>query len=312
MSALNLPDRRIEKYLTNFSVAYKQGLYAADFVSPPFKVAKSSDKYLTYTKQDFRVINDKVVGREKAKEISLKSDESSYACEEYSQSDFISDRDLQNMDGVGTIRLKEDTIKHLKDSHMLSRENRVMAIAGSSSVVTQTSDLSAGWATSSSGTPVKNINTAQSTIESAIGIAPNRIILPFDVAMSMTQCDEWKDNFKYTSSSIQSLSQAVDALRNIGLEPLITGARGLSTYEGGASDPTWERLFNDKCLIFYAESNPTPRSMSFMYSPYTPGNFNKIESYRVNGERGTTYDIYTEIDELLVNASAAYLYTNLI
>ena len=93
---------------------------------------------------------------------------------------------------------------------------------------------------------------------------------------------------------------------------MITGARGLNTYEGGASDPAWERMFDQKVLIFYCEPNPTPRTMTFMYSPYTPGNINKVESYRVNGERGTRYEIYTEIDELLVNAEAAYLLTDVI
>ena len=91
---------------------------------------------------------------------------------------------------------------------------------------------------------------------------------------------------------------------------MITGIRGTSNYEIGTSDPTWELLFDEKVLIFYREPSPTPRSMTFMYSPYTVKD--QIESYRVNGERGLRYEIYEEIDELLVNEASAYLYYNVI
>lgn len=309
MATLQAHDRRIEKYLSNFALAYTQGTKIDDFVAPPFKVEKSSDKYLKWTKENFRIIDDKIKGRELAKEIELKCDEGTYTCEEYSQAAFISDRDLRNMNGVGTMRLKEDMTTQLKESHMNSREYRIVSIAGSTSLITSV-DISAAWATAASGTPVTNLKTGMKTIEGKIGKAPNRIVIPYDVAMDMSNCDEWQDNFKYTQSGLQSIQQAVDALRNIGLTPIISGSRGLSTYEGGASDPTWERMFDDKVLLFYCEPNPTPRSRTFMYSPYTVKD--QVESYRVNGERGTRYEIYTEIDELLVDAECGYLLYNLI
>ena len=42
--SLELADRRIETYLTNFSRSFKEPGYTADFIAPPFKVEKSSDK----------------------------------------------------------------------------------------------------------------------------------------------------------------------------------------------------------------------------------------------------------------------------
>jgi hypothetical protein len=310
MAAIPTVDRRIEKYLTNFAFSYKQGSWVGDFVAPPFKVAKSSDKYLVWTKNDFRVVNDKIKGRELAKEIELKTDEATYTCEEYSSAAFISNRDLRNMEGVGTIRLKEDTTKQLKLTHMTAREYRILSIAGNSSVVTQTADKAGAWATASSGTPVADMVTGMTTIEGSIGEPANRVIMPYDVAMKMSVTDEWRDYFKYNNSGFQNIRQVVDALRNIGLEPMITGARGLSTNEGGASDPEWERMFDQKVLLFRCEPNPTPRTNTFMYSPYTV--YQQVESMYLGRERGTEYTIYSEIDELMVNAEAGYLLTDVI
>jgi len=312
MAAVNVQDRRIEQYLSNFAVSYKQGERVADFIAPPFKVKKSSDKYLEWTKNNFRILDNKIKGREEGKEIDLKVDEGSYSCEEYETDAFISDRDIRNSEGVGTLRLKEDTIARMMDSHLDSREKRVADIAFSNSIVTQTSDKSAAWATVASGTPVADIITAAVTINDAAGVRPNAIVMGFNVAMAIIKTTEWKDYFRYDNSmgNKQAIWNAVEGLRNLGLQPMISGVRGLSTYEGTASDPTWETLISDSVLIFYRENVPTTRSMTFMSSPYTM--MNKVESWRIPGQRGTKYSVYEEVDELLINASCAYLYTNVI
>lgn len=311
MAAIPISDRRIEVYLTNFATAYKQGEWLADFIAPPFKVKKSSDKYTVRTKRDFRIYDNKIKGREKAKEIDIQVDEATYTCEEYSLSTFLSDRDLRNMEGVGTIRLKEDKIKHLVDQQMNSREKRVFDIVGSNSVITQTADKAGAWSTAASGTPVTDIITGMKSIETNSGMKPNAIIMSYEVAMTAITTDEWKDYFKYSGVGFdKGLWSAIDGLKHLGLEPRITGARGLSTYEGTSSDPAWELMFDEKTLIFYRETSPTPRSNTLMFSPFTE--YKKIESYRVNGERGTRYDIYEEIDELLVNAECGYLITDCI
>ena len=45
-----------------------------------------------------------------------------------------------------------------------------------------------------------------------------------------------------------------------------------------------------------------------MYSPFTL--MDRIERERIGGERGEEVRIFEEIDELLIDASAAYLWTN--
>jgi hypothetical protein len=84
--------------------------------------------------------------------------------------------------------------------------------------------------------------------------------------------------------------------------------RSLSTYEIGTSDPTSELISGvGKVLIFVREQNPTTESNCFMFSPYTVKD--QVKSWRKEDERGESGSIYEEIDELLVNAACAYLYT---
>ncbi|MBW3020781.1 hypothetical protein KY334_05770, partial [Candidatus Woesearchaeota archaeon] len=163
MSVQNLELKHIDVYLSNFARRYKTENDIADWVAPSFKVMRPSDKYLIYGKENFRVLDNKVTRRVAAKEIDVKADESTYSCEEYITASFVYDRDLLNIEKP--IRLKEEKTKQMKDSQMRSREYRVMAIASSPSVVTQTAAATGNWAVVASGTPVSDMVTGMTTIE---------------------------------------------------------------------------------------------------------------------------------------------------
>ena len=74
-------------------------------------------------------------------------------------------------------------------------------------------------ATVATGTPVADILTGVRTIYQSTGMKPNRIIVPMSVAIEAIKTDEWKDYFKYTTSS--NLWDFMAGLRNLGLEPRI-------------------------------------------------------------------------------------------
>ena len=308
MANVKVENRTLDRYLTNFIQRYTDGKACGDFIAPAFEVKISGDKYKIYGKANFRNYDNRIKGREKAKEVETYIDEGDYSCVEYSLAAFVEDKDVR--DSLDVPRLKEVKIQTTADAQMRSREKRILDVATSQSLVTQNDTPTNKWDNKSNGQPVDDILNAMVTIENSSAKTPNSIVMGLNVALKLVQTDSWKDYFKYTESGTKKIFSAVDGLRSIGLEPFITGVRGLNTNQGGASDPAWEKMIGENVIIFYREPRPTKESNTFMFSPFTK--MNSVEQYRVNGERGVRYEIYEEIDELLVNQYCAYLYYNVL
>jgi hypothetical protein len=294
-------------YLTNFATNYRLCNPVADFVAAPFRVKHQEGKYVEYDKTQFRIWDDKISGEETSKEIQWDVDESTYACEEYGMAKFVSDKKAAQ--AISVIKLKQDTTKMLKQFHALAREYRVNQIAGNNAIVTQTANIASAWNTAA-GTPITNIYTAIETVVNSTGcFRPNKIVLPMRVALKMIQTTEWTTQFRGTEVGFKNgLWSAVSGLRHMGLEPMLTNVQGLSEYKCTASDPTTESIWDDNVLVFYGENAPSLDSRTFMYSPYVK--MNQMYETRVPRRRGVYLDIYSDIDELLVDAQCAYLLTN--
>ena len=296
------------QFLSNFAVRHKLPHPVADFVAPKMQVKRSSDKYSQYTQDIYRVYDNAILGREEAKEIQWEVTEQPYSCDEYGLAKFVSDRKKRNSDTP--IAYDKDAVRYLKTYQAIAREYRVQQIGGNTGLIPSTA-IGAAWATPATGTPVADILAAMAQIDAQIAIPPNKILVPTQVALRMITCDEWKDYFKHTGEGFGSgLFSAISGLRHLGLEPMLTSVRGLSTSKGTTSDPTVEEMWSDNVLLFYSEPTPTLETMTFMYSPYTIAD--RISTSRPARKRGVFHDIYEEIDELLVNAYCGRILENCI
>ena len=300
----NLERKKTSNYLSNFILRYRSDTDTADFIAPPFKVQKSSDKYLVYGIRTNRIYDNKLMRRSPILEIDLEATESTYLCEEFALGAFVADRDLVDTDTV--VRIKEEKLQHTKDRQIAAREYRVYQIAASTALVPNAAATTI-WS-NVAAVPITDIRTACIAINNATGKNPNRIVMTYQAAMHMINTTEWKGMFQYTDTGFgRGLWSAIDGLRNLGLEPRITNSRGVSSYEGCSSDPDWDTMLGNKVLVFYAEPTPTRNSMTFMSSPFCWKD--KVMQWYSNRERGIKYEIMEYIDELLVAAGAGYLIT---
>ena len=224
---------------------------------------------------------------------------------------FVSDK--KKAQAVEPIKLDQDAVKFLKQFHALAREYRVNQIAGNAAIVTQTAAIAGAWNTAA-GTPITDILTGMGVVYNATaGFTPNRILMTVPVALKIIQTTEWQEYFKYRGdvpSTGDALFNAVSGLANLGLEVMLTSIHGLSEYKCTASDPHTESLWDDNVLLFYCEPTPSMETRTFMYSPYVVKD--QVFSTRVPRRRGVYHDIYSDIDELLVDASCGYLMTNVL
>lgn len=306
--------QNVNTFLTNFVQGYRQRTVStADFVAPPFQVKLEAGKYAEYNKSVFRVWDDKIIGDEEPKQIQWDVDENTYACEEYSMGKFVSNK--KKAQAIDPIRLDLDAVQMLARFHAKAREYRVNAIAGSEAIVTNHTHVASAWATPASAVPVQQILNAMADIVDKLpleefnpGDSRFRMLIPIKVGLTMIQSDDWKEYFVNHAQVDKALFSAVDGLRQMGIEPLMLSPQGLSEPKGSASDPKTESIWDDNVLLFFCEPNPTTESQTFMYSPYVAQNV--VTTTPAQRRRGVYHDIYSDIDELLVNSDAAHLLLN--
>lgn len=305
--AINRESIHTNQFLTNFATRYKSADGIADFIATPFKVNRPSDKYATFDQSWNRVYDAKISGREEGQEIQYGTGEGTYSCDEYELSKFVKYRDKRNADKP--FNLDKNAVKHLMNAMTLARDKRVVDIAFSASVVTATSVPAIKWDVAATGLPIEDMKTAIATINrNSAGRRPNKIVMNLDTALGISKTDNFKDYFKYTNSD--KLFEIMSALRNLGLEPKIYNDFGVNTNEGGASDPGVENMIGDKVLIFYDDGAPDTEAQTFMYSPFTLKSRYEVDTKKER--RGDKHFLYEEIDELLVDASCAYLFTDVL
>ena len=301
------PVVRLDRLLSNFALSYKLQNRVADFVAPPFGVARPVDKYAVFTKGNtFRVYDLEMSRGEEAKQTEIEHTDAYYQTKRYSNSTWIDDLDASNMDG--TWKLDYVKTKHILDIHRLAREQRVFKLATNAAIVTQTSSPSTAWS-AAGGTPISDILNAMDVVYKNSTVIPNAIIFPMSVALKAIQTAEWKDYFKRSDVGAPKLFDLTSGLRTIGLEPMIAGAFGVNTPMGSASDPGVEQLLGNNVILFHREQNPTLETRTFMYSPFCK-EMEVIKRFIFQERHGYSLECSSVVQELMVDPQCGYLLTN--
>ncbi len=170
-----LNDIHVDGTLTDFSLAYfqREGTYVGPSVFPTVNVAKRSDKYFTYTKNDLLRTDatKRAPGTESAvRTYKLSTD--SYHCERYSIAVDVPDESVANSDAALDA---EGDAARVTTQDIQIRMDKLWSTAAFTSGIWAT-ETSATW-NASTGDPIGDIATAITTIVKATGYRPNTLVL---------------------------------------------------------------------------------------------------------------------------------------
>ncbi len=232
-------DAHINAPLTNISVAHIQRTnFVADQVFPVVPVAKQSDSYYIFDRDDFYrdEARTRAPGTESAGGGFALSTASYNAVVEAYHKD-VDDQLRANADSV--LSLDSAATKFVTQKLMIRRERRFANSFFTTGV--WGTDITPGtlWSTTATADPQGDVETGKLAI-AATGFEANTLLLEARVLSKLRQCQQIKDQFKYTSSE----SITVDMLAGFfGLErvlvmnsvyqPAIEGATGAPTFIGG-------------------------------------------------------------------------------
>ena len=193
----------VDAILTNISVAYmqQQQNFIASRVFPIVPVSKQSDKFFTYTKNDW--FRDEAQRRADATESAgggygLSTD--TYQCDVFAFHKDIGDQTRANADAP--INVDREAVEFVTSRLMLKMETQFVSSFFTTSVWATDATPSNLWSDYTTSDPLNDVETAKRTILSTTGFEPNTLVLGYDVFKTLKNHPDLVDRIKYTSSQV--------------------------------------------------------------------------------------------------------------
>jgi hypothetical protein len=200
----------VDAILTNISVAYmqQQANFIASRVFPIVPVSKQSDKFFTYTKNDW--FRDEAQRRADATESAgggygLSTD--TYHADVFAFHKDIGDQTRANADAP--IQVDREAAEFVTMRLLLKMETQFVSSFFTTGVWGTDDTPSNLWSDYTSSDPLGDVEDGKRAILSTTGFEPNTLVLGYDVFRALKNHPDLVDRIKYTSS--QTLTEGLMA-----------------------------------------------------------------------------------------------------
>jgi len=252
--------------LSNLSVQYANEMYIGEMLMPILQVAKETDTYYSYGQSDrMQYPDDELGSRGQANEIQENRATTSYTCNPYGYSNFVSQRTLNNQDAP--LDEMVDLVEAINEGLAFRRELRIATVLTTgANFGANTAAIAAGvrWDTALGGDPISDIKTAQAALWQGTGPGSFIGYCSLDVWNVLCRHPAILDLFKYGGSS-PGLATPDMFAGFFGLDGLLIGkARQDSTNEATAA--TYSRVWGDVFGIVRVATRASIRNAVFGYT----------------------------------------------
>ena len=193
----------VDAILTNISVAYmqKQENFIANKVFPIVPVDKQSDKYFSYTKNDW--FRDEARLRADATESAgggYNLSTSSYSADVWAFHKDVGDQTRANADAP--INVDREAVEFVTSRLLLKMETEFVSNFFTTGVWATDNTPSSLWSDYTNSDPLNDVEDAKRAILATTGFEPNTLVLGYDVFKELKNHPDLVDRIKYTSSSV--------------------------------------------------------------------------------------------------------------
>lgn len=299
----------IDAALTNVSVAYRNTDYIADRLAPMVGVRKQSDKYFIYDaeREAFRQTDDRRAPGSEANEVSFAMSSGSYYCESHALEGVISDEERQNADPA--IQVDIDHAEFLTDKIDLNREiNLASTIIDGGSVPSTTLSGTDQWDDVDSD-PIDAIESAKATIQAAAQVAPNTLVLPYEVYVKVRNHADIIDRVKYVTMGVVT----PDVLAEVFTvdQVLIPRAQKNTANPGATASMTY--IWGKNALLCHVPKRPGLKTVGLASTfnwMAAPGSVSGrlVEVWRDDARKSDLLRVERYYDHKLIAASAGYVW----
>jgi hypothetical protein len=239
----------VDAILTNISVAYFQQNqnFIATRVFPVVPVSKQSDKFFTYTKNDW--FRDEAQRRADATEsagggYNLSTD--TYQADVYAFHKDIGDQTRANADAP--INVDREAAEFVTSRIALKMETQFVSNFFTTSIWGTDTTPSNLWSDYTSSDPIGDIETGKRTILSTTGYEPNTLVLGYDVFIQLKNHPDLVDRIKYTSSNILT----EDVMASLFGVPRVMVAKSVKATNNEGGTQAYAFNYGKNALLTYA------------------------------------------------------------
>src|SRR3990167_1463396 len=291
--------------LTNLAISYKNAELVWDRIFSIVPVAKESDTYFVFNKEELQDEDALRAAGAEAREITWDVTTATYTAQEYTLRHLIPDRVISNADVA--VRPEISTTNKLMRKILLGTERRTALLCQDTRNVGTSSTPSIKW-DGTSPTIEKDIDTAKDTVRLAAGTEPTSILLPYKVKNAVKRDSTLRDLIRYTVPGDVLIRNGELPPILFNLETIIAGAIRNTANEGAAE--SLGDVWTDNVLVFYKEPNPSLEALSYGYTFRVQTAI--VKKYRVETRSGVMIEPGVTQTEKVVASSAGYLLTDVL
>lgn len=249
-------DVHVDAVLSNISVAYiqSQDAYIASKVFPVVPVNKQTDKYYTYTKNDW--FRDEAQRRGDASEsagsgFNLSTD--TYSCDVWAFHKDIGDQARKNQDAA--INLDRDATQFVTQRLLMRQE--VQWVTDYFGTGIWATDIVGGvgftqWSDYTGSDPITDIENGKRAILAVTGFMPNTLVIGYDVFVKLQHHPDIVDRYKYTSSQVITADMLA---RLFGVDRILV-AQGVKATNLEGETAAYSFIHGKNALLCYVNPNP--------------------------------------------------------
>jgi len=320
----NINSVHVDAILTNISVAYlqRQEHFIADKVFPVVPVDKKSDKYFVYTKNDW--FRDEAQRRADGTESAgsgYNLTTGTYSADVFAFHKDVGDQTVANADApLNPLREATEFVTH----RMLLRKelqfvsdffttgiwgDDVTGVAGVPS-----SGETKQWSDYTSSDPIDDIEEAKSEILGNTGMAPNTLVLGYEVFRQLKNHPDLVDRIKYTSS--QTITEDMLA-RMFDLDRVLVAKAVKATNNEGAAE-AYGFAYGKAAALYYVAPSPgllTPSAgYTFSWTGVSGGIGSTIgvSSFRMESLKAERVEAEMSFDNKVIGADLGYFWNTIV
>lgn len=320
----NINSVHVDAILTNISVAYLQNQdnFIADKVFPVVPVDKKSDKYFTYTKNDW--FRDEAQRRADGTESAgsgYNLSTGTYSADVWAFHKDVGDQTVANADAP--LNPLREATEFVTRRLLLRKEiqfvsdffttgvwaDDVTGVAGAPS-----SGETKQWSDYSSSDPINDIEAGKSEILSNTGMEANTLVLGYEVFRQLKNHPDLVDRIKYTSS--QTITEDMLA-RMFDLDRVLVAKAVKATNNEGASE-AYSFAYGKSALLCHTASAPgllTPSAgYTFAWTGVSGGIGSTIgvSSFRMESLKAERVEAEMAFDNKVIGSDLGYFWNTIV
>lgn len=254
----------IDKALTNISVGWPNGALAGNALFPTVTVAKQSDKYYIFGRENWLPESDyRAPGAEANEVFGAQLSLDTYYAQEHALQIPVTDEERQNSDSP--MAPDRDGTGIITSKIMLGRERLIQTLATTTanyaSGLSTTLTTTAQWNDYANSDPISDMRTGKLAVNARIFLDPNVAVIPYQVMTKLEDHPDFLERIKYSERAIFSPELLASVL---GFDRVIVPGVGINSANAG-QPASLGYLWGKDVVLAYVPSSPGLKVPAYGY-----------------------------------------------